>query len=90
MADPFPDGEVIGACAIVRDISDRKRAEAELTVLYEQQRHIALTLQRSLMGTPPAIPGLTTASRYRPATQGPGWAATGSTWSRWAPAASAS
>ncbi|MEV0220394.1 PAS domain S-box protein [Streptomyces sp. NPDC050704] len=67
-----PDGTVIGACAIVRDISDRKRAEAELTVLYEQQRHIALTLQRSLMGTPSAIPGLATASRYRPATQGAG------------------
>lgn len=67
-----PDGTVIGACAIVRDISDRKRAEAELTELYEQQRHIALTLQRSLMGTPPAIPGLATASRYRPATQGAG------------------
>ncbi|MEU9480572.1 PAS domain S-box protein [Streptomyces sp. NPDC048191] len=66
------DGSVVGACAIVRDISDRKRAEAELTELYEQQRHIALTLQRSLMGTPPAIPGLATASRYRPATQGAG------------------
>lgn len=66
------DGKVVGACAIVRDISDRKRAEAELTELYEQQRHIALTLQRSLMGTPPAIPGLATASRYRPATQGAG------------------
>jgi PAS domain S-box-containing protein len=66
------DGTIIGACAIVRDISDRKKAEAELTFLYEQQRHIALTLQRSLMGTPPAIPGLTTASRYRPATQGAG------------------
>ena len=66
------DGTVFGACAIVRDISDRKRAEAELTFLYEQQRHIALTLQRSLMGTPPAIPGLATASRYRPATQGAG------------------
>jgi len=65
-------GTVIGACAIVRDISDRKRAEAELTELYEQQKHIALTLQRSLMGTPPAIPGLATASRYRPATQGAG------------------
>ncbi|CAM5314433.1 PAS domain S-box protein [Streptomyces pilosus] len=64
------DGTVIGACAIVRDISDRKRAEAELTALYEQQRHVALTLQRSLMGTPPAVPGLVTASRYRPATQG--------------------
>ncbi|MGW4566885.1 SpoIIE family protein phosphatase [Streptomyces sp. NPDC004561] len=66
------NGSVVGACAIVRDISDRKRAEAELTELYEQQRHIALTLQRSLMGTPPAIPGLATASRYRPATQGAG------------------
>ncbi|WP_333778770.1 PAS domain S-box protein [Streptomyces sp. IBSBF 3136] len=65
-------GRVVGACAIVRDISDRKRAEAELTALLEQQRHIALTLQRSLMGTPPAIPGLATASRYRPATQGAG------------------
>ncbi|WP_367325274.1 PAS domain S-box protein [Streptomyces sp. HUAS ZL42] len=65
-------GTVFGACAIVRDISDRKRAEAELTALYEQQRHIALTLQRSLMGTPPALTGLATASRYRPATQGAG------------------
>ncbi|MGW1956102.1 SpoIIE family protein phosphatase [Streptomyces sp. NPDC001920] len=65
-------GTVVGACAIVRDISDRKRAEAELTELYRQQRHIALTLQRSLMGTPPAIPGLAAASRYRPATQGAG------------------
>nr|WP_190194456.1 PAS domain S-box protein [Streptomyces minutiscleroticus] len=66
------DGAVEGACAIVRDISDRKRAEAQLHALYEQQRHIALTLQRSLMGTPPAIPGLATASRYLPATQGAG------------------
>nr|WP_322724116.1 PAS domain S-box protein [Streptomyces phyllanthi] len=65
-------GTVIGACAIVRDVSDRKRAEAELTALYEQQKHIALTLQRSLMGTAPAIPGLAAASRYRPATQGAG------------------
>ncbi|MGE7437489.1 PAS domain S-box protein [Kitasatospora sp. NPDC001175] len=66
------DGTVVGACAIVRDISDRKRAEAELTALYEQQRHIALTLQRSLMGTPPTIPGLAAAHRYLPATQGAG------------------
>ncbi|MBV2354113.1 PAS domain S-box protein [Streptomyces sp. J2-1] len=67
-----PDGAVTGACAIVRDVGDRKRAEAELTELYEQQRHIALTLQRSLMGTPPDIPHLATASRYLPATQGAG------------------
>lgn len=65
-------GTVIGACAIVHDVSERKRAEAELTRLYEQQRHIALTLQRSLMGTPPDVPGLHSASRYLPATQGAG------------------
>ncbi|WP_257581736.1 PAS domain S-box protein [Streptomyces sp. TLI_146] len=64
------DGLLVSAA--VRDVSDRKAAEAELTALYEQQRHVALTLQRSLMGTPPAVPGLVTASRYRPATQGAG------------------
>ncbi|MFE3284701.1 SpoIIE family protein phosphatase [Streptomyces sp. NPDC059233] len=58
--------------AAVRDVSDRKAAEAELKALYERQRHIALTLQRSLMGTPPAVPGLAAAYRYRPATQGAG------------------
>ncbi|WP_082526930.1 SpoIIE family protein phosphatase [Kitasatospora sp. MBT63] len=64
------DGLLISAA--VRDVSERKAAEAELTTLYEQQRHAALTLQRSLMGTPPAVPGLATASRYLPATQGLG------------------
>ncbi|MGI5467224.1 PAS domain S-box protein [Streptomyces sp. CA-132043] len=66
------DGAVNGACAIARDISDRKRAEEELTRLYKQQRDIALTLQHSLMGTPPEVPELDTASRYLPATQGAG------------------
>ncbi|MFE3659052.1 SpoIIE family protein phosphatase, partial [Streptomyces sp. NPDC059165] len=64
------DGLLVSAA--VRDVSERKAAEAQLTALYEQQRHVALTLQRSLMGTPPAVPGLTTASRYLPATQGAG------------------
>src|SRR5262249_51292769 len=67
-----PDGTVVSACAIVRDVSDRKQAEAELTRLYEKERHVALTLQRSLMGTPPEVPGLHSASRYLPATQGAG------------------
>jgi PAS domain S-box-containing protein len=62
-------GAIVGLCKIARDISGRKRAERELTCLYEQQRHVALTLQRSLMGSPPKIPGLQTASRYRPATR---------------------
>jgi PAS domain S-box-containing protein len=65
-------GTVVGACVIARDISERKRAEHELTRLYEQQRHVALTLQRALMGSPPQVPGLATAARYLPATRGAG------------------
>jgi PAS domain S-box-containing protein len=65
-------GAIVGACAIVRDISDHRRAQQELTRLYRQQRHIALTLQHSLMGSPPEVPGLQTASRYLPATRGVG------------------
>ncbi|MFE7778648.1 SpoIIE family protein phosphatase [Streptomyces sp. NPDC057445] len=64
------DGLLVSAA--VRDVSERKAAEEQLTALYEQQRHVALTLQRSLMGTPRAVPGLNTASRYLPATQGAG------------------
>ncbi len=65
-------GRIDGACAIVRDITEHKRAKQELTRLYQQQRQVALTLQRSLMGSPPEIPGIETASRYLPATQGAG------------------
>lgn len=66
-----PDGRIIGAYATARDV-EHKRAAAELTRLYEQQRHVALTLQRSLMGVPPRVPGLLTAHRYLPAPQGLG------------------
>ncbi|MEU3461183.1 PAS domain S-box protein [Streptomyces sp. NPDC006733] len=66
------DGAIVGACSIVRDIADRKRAQEELTELYRQQRHIALTLQHSLMGSPPDLPEMQVASRYFPATQGAG------------------
>jgi PAS domain S-box-containing protein len=67
-----PDGSISGASTIARDISQRKRAEEQFAQLYAQQRHVALTLQRSLMGIPAAIPGVQTASRYLPATQGAG------------------
>ncbi len=66
------DGAITGACAIARDITGLKRAQQEITRLYEQQRHIALTLQRALMGSPPEVPGVQTASRYLPATRGAG------------------
>ncbi|MFD9379869.1 SpoIIE family protein phosphatase [Streptomyces sp. NPDC059999] len=65
-----PNGTLVSAA--VRDVSDRKAAEEKLAELYEQQRHVALTLQRSLMGSPADVPGMPTASRYFPARQGAG------------------
>ena len=66
------EGRIVAASAIVRDVSERKQAEAELQRLYQAQRHVALTLQRSLMGRPGEIPGMATASRYTAATLGAG------------------
>ena len=65
-------GAITGASAIVRDITELKQAGRELTQPYEQQRHVALTLQKALMGTPPRIPEIETAHRYMPATSGAG------------------
>ncbi|MFL1897798.1 PAS domain S-box protein [Streptomyces tauricus] len=65
-----PDGTLVSAA--IRDVSERKAAEKQLAELYEQQRHVALTLQRSLMGSPAPLPGMDTSSRYFPARQGPG------------------
>jgi len=65
-------GAITGGCAIARDITEHKRAQQEITRLYQQQRHVALTLQRALMGSPPEVPGMQTASRYLPATRGAG------------------
>ncbi|WP_392897380.1 PAS domain S-box protein [Streptomyces sp. LN699] len=65
-----PNGTLVSAA--IRDVSDRKAAEEKLAELYEQQRHVALTLQRSLMGSPADVPGMPTASRYFPARQGAG------------------
>ncbi|MFJ9076470.1 PAS domain S-box protein [Streptomyces sp. NPDC102278] len=65
-----PDGTLVSAA--IRDVGDRKAAEEKLAELYEQQRHVALTLQRSLMGSPADVPGMPTASRYFPARQGAG------------------
>ncbi|WP_269084785.1 ATP-binding SpoIIE family protein phosphatase [Streptacidiphilus anmyonensis] len=64
------DGTLLSAA--IRDVSDRKAVEAALAGLYEQQRHVALTLQRSLMGSPPPVPGVVTAARWLPARQGAG------------------
>lgn len=65
-------GTIVGAGAIARDIAEHNRAKQEVTRLYEQQRHVALTLQHALMGSSREVPGMDSASRYLPATQGAG------------------
>lgn len=64
------DGTITAACSVMRDITARKRADAELTELHAQQRQIALAL--NLMGNAKQIPGALAASRYLPSTQGQG------------------
>jgi PAS domain S-box-containing protein len=66
------DGTVTGACALSQDIGARKRAEQQVARMYEQQRHVALTLQNALMGEVAPVPGVASASRYLPSTQGAG------------------
>ncbi|MFF3906943.1 PAS domain S-box protein [Streptomyces sp. NPDC001848] len=56
----------------VRDITERKQAEAARAERYEQQRRIAYTLQHSLMGEPPSLPYLPSAHRYLASVQDPG------------------
>ena len=53
--------------AFVRDISDRRRAEAELVESHERTAHIARTLQNSLLPPVlPDVPGVEVAAVYRP------------------------
>ncbi|MEU5592974.1 SpoIIE family protein phosphatase [Streptomyces sp. NPDC020298] len=56
----------------VRDITERRQAEAERAERYEQHRRIAHTLQHSLMGEPPRLPYLPSAHRYLASVQDPG------------------
>jgi anti-sigma regulatory factor (Ser/Thr protein kinase) len=53
-------------------LADRAGTAFDNGQLYEQQRTTALTLQRSLMGSPAAPAGLATAARYLPAADGAG------------------
>ncbi len=56
----------------VRDITERRHAEAERAERYEEHRRIAYTLQRSLMGEPCSLPYLPAAHRYLASVQDPG------------------
>lgn len=55
--------------ASVRDITERRRQQEELTALYEREHRIAESLQRSLLNKPPAsiLMGLDVETIYRPA-----------------------
>ncbi|MEU7899961.1 PAS domain S-box protein [Nonomuraea sp. NPDC049152] len=66
------DGHLVSITAAARDITARKRADRELRRLYEQHRHVASTLRRSLMTLPPDLPDLSCARRYLPAIEGAG------------------
>lgn len=72
-----PEGTLVSAA--IRDVSERKKAETQLAELYEQQRHVALTLQRSLMGSPAPCPAWTPPAATSPHARDPAWAGTGST-----------
>lgn len=66
-------GEIVGGLAIVRDMTDRKRAESERAARaeaerrYRREHEIAETLQRSLLPERlPETPGVAVAGRYLP------------------------
>ena len=55
--------------ACVRDITERRKQQEELTALYEREHKIAESLQRSLLNKPPEsiLTGLDVETIYRPA-----------------------
>lgn len=65
-AEGMPEGRFI---AIVRDISERKRAEQALALALEKEKRVAETLQGALLFLPPdnSFAGLTVAPFYKPA-----------------------
>ena len=69
---PLETEEGLLVSIAVRDISERRQAEAERAARYEEQHHIAYTLQRSLMGSPPVLEELPSARRYLASVQDAG------------------
>ncbi len=64
-----PGGGGARFVSIVRDITERKKAEGELAVLYQREKRIAEALQQSIVFAPPEdlFPGLTIATLYQAA-----------------------
>ncbi|MBC8101908.1 MAG: SpoIIE family protein phosphatase [Cytophagales bacterium] len=64
-----PEGGKARFVSIVRDVSERKLAEAQLALLYEREKKIAQALQQSIVNTPPEdlFPGLHIDAKYEAA-----------------------
>ena len=65
------DGEIVGAVVSFSDITARKEAEAALRAALAKERHVAETLQRTILEDVPEdrFPGLAVASCYAAAWQ---------------------
>jgi PAS domain S-box-containing protein len=78
------EGAIVGACAIARDIAEHNRARQEITRLYQQQRHVALTLQRASCRSRSASRSASAASRTRKrrcrCRPAPRWSSTPTAW----------
>ena len=71
--EPLQDagGRAAGELVMLRDVTERIRAEDELAHLLDERSRVAAALERSLVpGELPQIPGTETAGRYEPAGDG--------------------
>jgi PAS domain S-box-containing protein len=66
ISEPGEPGRFV---SVIRDITERRRSQAELARAYEHEKRIATVLQTSLLLTPTlsALPGLTVEAFYEPA-----------------------
>lgn len=66
-----PRGRAAGHLVILRDVTERTRAEETLAQLLTERSRVAAALQQSLVpGELPLIPGMATVGRYEPAGDG--------------------
>lgn len=64
-------GRATGEVVVLRDVTERVRAERELRQMLAERTRVAYTLAQSLLPTSlPAVPGVALAARYRPAGDG--------------------
>jgi PAS domain S-box-containing protein len=65
-----PEGKPVALCWLLRDVTERKQAQAtqrHLTTLLEHEREIVRALTENFLGKLPQFPSLEVAARYEPA-----------------------